>query len=394
MNYFRHRASALTQPDTVKARPRQPGSPSSIRPKETFWISRFGRLLLVVASSVGAGCTDIVFDTCEIVSISPSPVGQGVPVQYVGDWAFSQFGALQCTFEGFEWTADDGMTTFDLGDSSSPLHVGLPQGVYDVCFTARAECDDAFEGEVPVACRDCAQLVVGPAVVPQGEYCGRSSGAWEDLINNSGQAGFVDCTGGLCPGLVEGSDMADLLLGNDKPNEIDGKAGDDCIYGYGGGDDLRGRRGNDTIFGGDGNDEIRGDLHQDTLLGGGNNDTMWGGNGEDTMFGEAGNDEMRGGLGGDEMNGGSGRDKLRGGIGGDRMEGGPGEDFLRGGPGRDELFGDGGNDRLCGNNGLDDLDGGSGSDQCRKGFPGGPPLAACESTPSVSQCGLDAWNGW
>ena len=69
---------------------------------------------------------------------------------------------------------------------------------------------------------------------------------------------------------LTGSNMADILAGDSRDNEISGKGGDDKIYGGpGGGDDeLDGGPGDDMIFGGRG---------VDTLIGGMGNDSMWGG---------------------------------------------------------------------------------------------------------------------
>ncbi|MDJ0939049.1 MAG: putative Ig domain-containing protein [Woeseiaceae bacterium] len=113
---------------------------------------------------------------------------------------------------------------------------------------------------------------------------------------------------------------ANLVIGTEGNDVLNGDAFDNPIIGLGGDDDL---------FGGDGNDFLRGDA------------------GRDDLFGEAGDDVLDGGLGFDTLNGGTGNDTLIAGENdgiGARMFGGDGDDRHVGGDGRD-LFdgGDGAN---------------------------------------------------
>ncbi len=71
----------------------------------------------------------------------------------------------------------------------------------------------------------------------------------------------------------------------------------------------------------------------DMLDGGGGNDTLEGGGGDDELIGGSGHDVLSGGIGNDLLKGGSGNDELDGGNGDDRLMGGTGNDRLSGGAG-------------------------------------------------------------
>lgn len=109
-----------------------------------------------------------------------------------------------------------------------------------------------------------------------------------------------------------GTSSADLIIGNNLGNFIDGAGGNDVILGGSGDDILLGGDGNDIISGGDGNDTID--------VGGGNN-IADGGAGIDNIFGGEGDDILSGGSGDDEIYGGGGDDVLFGGEGGDYLQG-------------------------------------------------------------------------
>lgn len=72
----------------------------------------------------------------------------------------------------------------------------------------------------------------------------------------------------------------------------------------------------------------------------------------DVLDGGGGNDKLEGGGGDDDLSGGSGHDILRGGSGNDLLKGGSGNDDLDGGDGDDRLVGGSGNDRLAGGAGT------------------------------------------
>ncbi len=164
---------------------------------------------------------------------------------------------------------------------------------------------------------------------------------------------------------------ADVILGTEADDSIDGLAGDDVICGGGGDDIISGGPGIDDVNGDDGNDILSGGAEADIIRGGAGNDTLDGGDGDDTIRGELGNDQLSGGAGNDLLYGEGGDDTLSGGQGLDYLEGGPGIDAFFGGPDRDHLegdadgetmSGDGGDDIILGFGGDDLLIGGQGSD--------------------------------
>ncbi|PSB63307.1 hypothetical protein C7B61_13490, partial [filamentous cyanobacterium CCP1] len=116
-----------------------------------------------------------------------------------------------------------------------------------------------------------------------------------------------------------GSGKNDILIGNQRDNQIDGRGGDDIITVKAGNNLLRGGGGDDILVGGDGND------------------TLVGGRGDDLVIGRAGDDGLRGGSGNDTLDGGLGNDLLLGNNGDDVLVGGAGVDTLIGGAGRDQF---------------------------------------------------------
>lgn len=122
--------------------------------------------------------------------------------------------------------------------------------------------------------------------------------------------------GDVLPELVDGTPMAETLLGTESDNLIRGDLGDDT---------LAGSAGNDFIYGEEGNDLLRGDA----------NERATGGP-------EGGNDTIFGGLGNDRIGGKGGNDVLYGDDGNDRIWGDAGDDLIEGGPGNDRLWGDSG----------------------------------------------------
>jgi Ca2+-binding RTX toxin-like protein len=146
---------------------------------------------------------------------------------------------------------------------------------------------------------------------------------------------------------------ADVLVGDEDGNRIEGLAGADTIYGEGGNDLLVGADGDDVADGGDGNDTID--------LGPGNNfgfagagiDTVIGNSGQDVLFGQGDNDSLSGGDALDNLLAGPGNDTLDGGGAGDNMLGEAGDDSLLGGGGNDVLDGGAGIDQLFGQGGSD-----------------------------------------
>ena len=81
--------------------------------------------------------------------------------------------------------------------------------------------------------------------------------------------------------VVNGRDIADVLISND---------GFDLIFAGDGADTVQSNAGDDTIFGRDGNDTLMGGAGADTLYGGAGADRLDGGTGQDLLYGGAGAD--------------------------------------------------------------------------------------------------------
>ncbi len=186
---------------------------------------------------------------------------------------------------------------------------------------------------------------------------------------SDGEGGLLSTTVTLAvvnPSSGGGSDISDIVAGNDDADDtVDGAAGDDSISGGGGNDRLKGGDGNDTLNGGNDDDNLQGNDGDDTLDGGNGLDTLRGGIGNDNL--DAGNDDdlVYAGIG-DEGNdivvGGFGNDSLGGGYGNDTIEGDDGDDLIWGRFGDDQINGGAGDDILFNGTGNDTVDGGSGAD--------------------------------
>ena len=100
-------------------------------------------------------------------------------------------------------------------------------------------------------------------------------------------------------GTVIGTDFADELDGDERPNVMIGLAGDDLMFGHGGNDDLRGDDGDDLLVGGFGHDRLIGGWGDDVLVGEAGDDYLRGGDGDDVLIGGPGNDSLIGGAGAD-----------------------------------------------------------------------------------------------
>jgi Ca2+-binding RTX toxin-like protein len=83
---------------------------------------------------------------------------------------------------------------------------------------------------------------------------------------------------------AEGTDAANIIVGNDEYSSLRGFAGNDTLYGFGSQDYLWGGAGNDRIYGMQGNDVLFGDDGDDTLVGGEGSDRLEGGVGNDTYL--------------------------------------------------------------------------------------------------------------
>lgn len=112
---------------------------------------------------------------------------------------------------------------------------------------------------------------------------------------------------------IVGDNNANRLNGTELADYILGLAGNDSIDGRGGDDVIIGGAGNDEIDGDAGNDRLQGRLGNDHIDGGAGNDRLLGQNGKDLLHGESGNDYILGGLNNDTIDGGKGDDILVGG---------------------------------------------------------------------------------
>lgn len=98
---------------------------------------------------------------------------------------------------------------------------------------------------------------------------------------------------------LDGTREANILIGTNTDNQINGKAGEDLLDGQGGNDTLSGGAANDRLFGGDGNDLLKGDAENDALYGGLGDDLLNGGSQDDVLVGGGGNDSLIGSTGDD-----------------------------------------------------------------------------------------------
>lgn len=165
---------------------------------------------------------------------------------------------------------------------------------------------------------------------------------------------------------VVGTELDDVLLGNNDDNYLEGREGDDELRGFGGFDELRGGQGNDILDGGSnpfeysggdrasyrqehengGTSGIIADLNTGTVIDTfGDTDTLidieeiQGSIFDDTITGAAGDEQLRGEDGDDTLTGNDGNDDLSGGAGDDSLDGGAGGDFLQPGAGIDTVIG-------------------------------------------------------
>ncbi|MEM9154810.1 MAG: hypothetical protein AAGB13_07185 [Cyanobacteria bacterium P01_F01_bin.33] len=172
----------------------------------------------------------------------------------------------------------------------------------------------------------------------------------------------------LFPQILEGSNGAEKLLGQDGIDVIDALEGDDSIDGRHGIDIMYGGHGNDTMQGGTGDDFAFGGADDDDLSGDKGNDAVFGDRGNDVISGGSGKDTLNGGIGDDLLSGDGGNDSLRGESGADTLLGGNGDDTLDGGEGNDILMGASIEDLLQGVSGHNELIGGEGIDTLLGGF--------------------------
>jgi len=155
---------------------------------------------------------------------------------------------------------------------------------------------------------------------------------------------------------------ADTIIGNFKPNQLQGLAGNDRIEGFDGNDTLDGGEGVDILLGGEGNDLLFVDNVRDLALGGRGIDTVvasanhalsddvehlrLSGSGKISGFGNALVNSITGNEASNWLYGGGGNDTLDGAGGDDVLDGGTGRDSLIGGLGNDTYLVDSAEDAV------------------------------------------------
>lgn len=205
--------------------------------------------------------------------------------------------------------------------------------------------------------------------IDTADYSESTAGVEIDLIHQQQVAGPNGADTLLNIENVRGSNHADLLIGDEGHNVLEG---------LGGNDTLEGDPGNDALYGGDGDDEIHGDTGDDRLNGGAGNDLITGGAGNDS-FDASGYE----GGGNDTIDGGDDYDSVfygfwnaTGGVNFTLVDGGPQDDgnggfdeltnieevHVYGSSFDDAIFGNSLRNWIVGNEGNDTLAGGGGSD--------------------------------
>ncbi|MBB4063431.1 M10 family metallopeptidase [Gellertiella hungarica] len=106
-----------------------------------------------------------------------------------------------------------------------------------------------------------------------------------------GHTGNVSIARGTIIEDARGSQLMDIIHGNDADNMLNGLGDNDMLYGG---------MGDDTLLGGAGDDYLEGNDGDDILEGGEGNDSFYGGDGNDVLRGGSGNDSMEGGQGADD----------------------------------------------------------------------------------------------
>jgi Ca2+-binding RTX toxin-like protein len=204
----------------------------------------------------------------------------------------------------------------------------------------------------------------GGSVLVRG-VIGLSLVQWNALVE--GRSGAAGADGAN----LDGSAIADVLLGEAGDDRLVGGAADDWMFGEGGDDDLRGGTGADTLQTGAGYDRADGGDGDDVIIDREGGVEASGGDGNDIVFGSDADDIMIGGAGGDVLLGAGGQDWLQGDEEADSIFGGGGDDLIFGGSGANALYGDDGDDIILGgvdgeliygDRGRDQIDGGAGDD--------------------------------
>lgn len=188
--------------------------------------------------------------------------------------------------------------------------------------------DEAFDGGAG------GDLIDGAGGTDTVSYAGRSEGVSVTVgASGADDGNAADGPPGARDELrqienVEGTPLADVLVGDDSAGALVGGAGDDVLDGGGGPDRLDGGEGRDTA--------------SYASRGAGADVSLASGTGPD-------GDSL---SGIEDLVGGTGDDRLTGDDGPNRLDGGPGNDVLTGLGGIDDFFGGPGNDGIFARDGL------------------------------------------
>jgi Ca2+-binding RTX toxin-like protein len=181
-----------------------------------------------------------------------------------------------------------------------------------------------------------SDVIDGGDGIDTADYRDSSAGVSVNLLLGEGLGGTAEGDVLANTESLQGSQLGDVLIGDDGVNRLYGNNGGDSLQGGLGNDILVGGAGADQMDGGDGGDTadyrtstafVAVDLAQGT---GGDGDTLTsieyvqGSQFADVIVGEAGANRHYGNDGDDTLNGGDGNDLLIGGKGADAILGGSG----------------------------------------------------------------------
>ncbi|NET77107.1 hypothetical protein [Okeania sp. SIO1F9] len=139
---------------------------------------------------------------------------------------------------------------------------------------------------------------------------------------------------------IIGSQFNDVLIGNEKDNEIDGNLGNDIFIGNAGNDNLDGEEGNDAVSYRRDPSSVEVNLATNTATDGfGDTDQIFN---IENVVGSEFDDNITGDNNANIVTAGAGADNVKGGAGNDDLNGETGNDILTGEQGNDEI--DGGDD--------------------------------------------------
>lgn len=180
-------------------------------------------------------------------------------------------------------------------------------------------------------------IVIGEDATTTAEFKNLSDKTGGEAFTSADASEIADV---LFDAIQSGTGGNDVIIGNSRDNNLDGKAGDD---------DISGNDGDDTILGGAGDDLLKGNAGNDTILDGLGNNTIEGG---------TGSDEIRTLSGVNNISGGNDSDLIVGGFQADTIDAGSGDDVIIGDVGSflggsDILTGGAGNDTMMGGRGAD-----------------------------------------